>query len=271
MRFHLWERFSSYDTLVDDSKFASLIEDNFASVSLERGTHKSLIEKISEIARVRIQIESLSGLLGEGESARGHTVFGCPGDYFDMIAKSYPGMLWWLTDNGLNMEVVPPLCERLATRLLELEKLAPQNRGFAFEDFLDAMFAVAGLSPRKSFRLVGEQIDGSFEFNGNTYLVEAKWQEAPIGQRDLQAFAGTVGSKADWTRGLFVSNSGFSTDGLTSFQQGQRLRIICLSGSDLRDIFAHSLNLVAILELKMRRAAETGRAYIPVGDLVDLK
>jgi hypothetical protein len=40
---------------------------------------------------------------------------------------------------------------------------------------------------------------------------------------------------------------------------------------DLRDIFAHSLNLVAILDLKLRGAGETGRAYIPVRELVDLK
>ena len=38
----------------------------------------------------------------------------------------------------------------------------PQKRGFEFERFLNAMFAAYGLSPRSSFRLVGEQIDGSF-------------------------------------------------------------------------------------------------------------
>jgi hypothetical protein len=37
-------------------------------------------------------------------------------------------------------------------RLSELESLAPQQRGFAFEGFLDALFAIFGLPPRKSFR-----------------------------------------------------------------------------------------------------------------------
>jgi len=43
------------------------------------------------------------------------------------------------------------------------------------------MFQSFGLAPRVDFRLVGEQIDGSFKLNGQTYLVEAKWHGRPIG------------------------------------------------------------------------------------------
>jgi hypothetical protein len=41
-----------------------------------------------------------------------------------------------------------------------------------------------------AFRLIGEQIDGSFDLQGNTYLVEAKWQATPIGNSEFQSFAG---------------------------------------------------------------------------------
>jgi hypothetical protein len=271
MRFHFWERFSNYDNSIDESAFAKLIEDNFASLSMKgESTNRELVERIAEVSNVPIPVESLPGVLAETVLARGNVVFGCPGDYFDTIARSYPNMLWWLTDKGLNMAVMPTLYERLATRLTELEKLPPQPRGFAFEGFLDALFAVFGLSPRKSFRLVGEQIDGSFELNANTYLVEAKWQEPPIGNRELQSFAGTVRTKADWTRGLYVSNSGFSEDGLTAFRLGENTRIICLSGTDLRDIFTHNLSLVEVFDRKTRCAGETGRAYVPVRELFDI-
>jgi hypothetical protein len=271
MRIHLWERFSNYDNSIDESTFAKLIEDNFASLSMKgESTNHELVERIAEVSNVPIPVESLSDVLAETVLARGNYVFGCPGDYFDTIARSYPNMLWWLTENGLNMAVMPTLYERLATRLTELEKLPPQARGFAFEGFLDALFAVFGLSPRKSFRLVGEQIDGSFELNANTYLVEAKWQEPPIGNRELQSFAGTVRTKADWTRGLYVSNSGFSEDGLTAFRLGEKTRIICLSGTDLRDTFTHNLSLVEVFDRKTRRAGETGRAYVPVRELFDI-
>ena len=269
---HLWHRFSNYDNAVDEFTFRKLIQDNFASLSLEGpSTHRTLIEGIAEGSNARIPVELLSDVLAQTVLTRGTVVFGCPGDYFDQIAENYSNMQWWLTDKGLNMATMPSLYERLAMRLSGLETLVPQQRGFAFEGFLDALFAVFGLSPRKSFRLIGEQIDGSFELKGNTYLVEAKWQASPIGTRELQSFAGTVRTKADWTRGLYVSDSGFSEDGLTAFRQGENTRIICLSGKELHDIFAHNLNLIEVLNLKSRRAAETGRPYIPVRELFSIR
>ncbi|RWO88374.1 hypothetical protein [Mesorhizobium sp.] len=64
----------------------------------------------------------------------------------------------------------------LSQQLLEVSKLAPQPRGYAFEKFLHDLFAAYNLAPRGSFRLTGEQIDGSFALEGETYLLEAKWQ-----------------------------------------------------------------------------------------------
>lgn len=162
--------------------------------------------------------------------------------------------------------VDPKHHEHLAAALKDIMQLAPIPRGFAFERFLDETFAVFNLAPRKSFRLVGEQIDGSFHLN-ETYLVEAKWQDAPIGNRELQAFAGTVRTKAIWSRGLYISYSGFSEDGLMAFGRGDATRIICLDGLDLWQIMDKKLDLSEVLSLKTRRAAETGRAFFAVRDL----
>ena len=268
----MWDRFSDYDNSVDESTFRRLIHDNFTSLSVSGPcTHRKLVERVAEGSNVPIPVASLPEILAQTLLSRGRAVFGRPGNYFDEIARSYPNMQWWLNNDGLNMAINSSLHERLAIRLNEVEKLAPQQRGFAFESFLDTMFAVFRLSPRKSFRLVGEQIDGSFELNHNTYLVEAKWQESPIGNRELQSFAGTVRTKADWSRGLYVSHSGFSQDGLTAFGRGGNTQIICLAGTELRDIFAHSLSLIDVLILKGRRAAETGNAYTPVMELFGLQ
>jgi hypothetical protein len=94
--------------------------------------------------------------------------------------------------------------ERLAVVLKEVTQLAPNPRGFAFESFLNELFAASNLAPRASFRHVGEQIDGSFHLAGDTYLVEAKWQDQKIGNRELQSFAGSVRTKASWSRGLYI-------------------------------------------------------------------
>lgn len=159
--------------------------------------------------------------------------------------------------------------ERLATALSGLLSLGPQQRGFAFERFLDDMFSTFGLTPRKSFRLVGEQIDGSFTLTNETYLVEAKWQDAKIGNRDLQGFSGTVRAKSSWARGLYVSYSGFSNEGLTAFEHGDATRIICIDGLELWQIVNHKLDLKEVLSLKTRRAAETGKAHVTIRDMYD--
>ncbi|MEO7221199.1 MAG: hypothetical protein ABIY37_01880 [Devosia sp.] len=55
---------------------------------------------------------------------------------------------------------------------------AVQARGYAFERFLKKWFDAWGLDERASFKLIGEQIDGSFEHRGSVYLIEAKWTNA---------------------------------------------------------------------------------------------
>lgn len=157
--------------------------------------------------------------------------------------------------------------EELAALLIEISKLEPQARGLRFEGFLNELFAGFGLAPRGSFRLVGEQIDGSFKLQGQTYLVEAKWHGPQIGFSDLMTFSGKVGGKALWSRGLFVSNSGFTTEGLEAFSRGRQTNLICVDGLDLYEVLSRKVSFIDVLEAKERRAAETNRAFVAVRDL----
>ena len=153
----------------------------------------------------------------------------------------------------------------LADHLLKVTKLAPQKRGYAFEKFLKDVFNAYGLSARAPFRLVGEQIDGSFVLDDNTYLLEAKWPNAKVDAAALRAFNAKVEDKAKWSRGLFVSHSGFTTEGLTAFGHGKS--VICMDGCDIHDVLSRRLNFVEVLAMKVRHAAETGEAFISVRDL----
>jgi hypothetical protein len=157
--------------------------------------------------------------------------------------------------------------QELATLLVEITGLDPQTRGLRFENFLNELFAGFGLAPRGSFRLVGEQIDGSFRLHGQTYLVEAKWHGPKIGFGDLMTFSGKVGGKALWSRGLFVSNSGFTTEGLEAFTRGRQTNLICADGLDLYEVLSRRVSLIDVLDEKARRAAETNRAFVAVRDL----
>ncbi|WP_421611988.1 restriction endonuclease [Agrobacterium tumefaciens] len=149
--------------------------------------------------------------------------------------------------------------------LLQVTSLAPHARGYAFEGFLKDLFNAFGLAAQEPFRLRGEQIDGSFLLGSDTYLLEAKWHGQPIGVAELHTFHGKIEQKAAWTRGLFVSNSGFTDDGLVAFGRGKR--VICIDGLDLYEMLEREISLTHVLERKVRRAAETGSAFVRVRDL----
>lgn len=153
----------------------------------------------------------------------------------------------------------------LQNTLISFSQLEPHARGYAFETLLRDLFNVYGLEAREPFRLKGEQIDGSFVLQGETYLVEAKWQNDKIGVADLHTFHGKLEQKAAWTRGLFVSNSGFTDEGLEAFGRGKR--VICMDGLDLFDTLSRELPLNHVLDRKVRRAAETGLPFASVRDL----
>lgn len=157
------------------------------------------------------------------------------------------------------------VANELKIKLIEISKLEPQPRGYAFERFLKDLFEANGLSPRASFKLVGEQIDGSFELSSDTYLLEAKWTNEQIGASDLHSFHGKLDQKAAWSRGLFISESGFTEDGLIAFGKGKR--VICMDGLDLYEMLDKNLPFGEVVSKKARGAAESGNPFVRVRNL----
>ena len=153
----------------------------------------------------------------------------------------------------------------LKRQLLDLNALAPHPRGYAFEAWLRDAFNLYRLEAREPFRNRGEQIDGSFVLHAETYLLEAKWEGEKTPAKDLHAFQGKLEQKAAWARGLFVSHSGFTDDGLVAFGRGKR--VVCMDGLDLHDMLDRELPLNVALERKVRRSAETGLPFERIRDL----
>ena len=153
----------------------------------------------------------------------------------------------------------------LAARLLDISTMDPQARGYAFEKFLKDVFDAYGMSARASFRLTGEQIDGRFVLGEQTYLLEARWRNAKVDVETLRAFNAKVEDKASWSRGLVISQSGFTADGLHAFGRGKS--VVCMDGLDLHEVLSGRLDLAEVIALKVRRAAETGVAFVRVRDL----
>lgn len=161
--------------------------------------------------------------------------------------------------------IAPSLSDELKGKLMDLQKLEPQPRGYAFERFLKDLFDANGLVARAAFKLVGEQIDGSFELSGEVYLLEAKWQDPKVGARDLRSFNGQIEDKAAWSRGLFVSYSGFTEDGLEAFGRGKR--VVCMEGLDLYEMLDRNLSFSDVMARKVRHAAESGNPFVRLRDL----
>jgi hypothetical protein len=141
---------------------------------------------------------------------------------------------------------------------------AAQARGYAFESFLRSWFDSWGLDARGSFKLVGEQIDGSFVHSGAVYLLEARWRERQADAAALRAFQEKVGDRFEGSRGLFISISGFTEEALEAFVQK---RVLLMDGMDIQDALYRRLPLEKIVTFKMRVAIEERRPFVHVREL----
>lgn len=158
---------------------------------------------------------------------------------------------------------------RLEAQFLALHEMSdePQARGLHFERLLTELFNAWGMDARGGFRLAGEQIDGSFQLNGDTYLLEAKWHRVRTDANTLHGFQGTVSERPEWTRGLFVSFAGFTDVGLGAFTAR---KIILADGMDIYDALARRLSIPEIIAAKIRHASEYRNPFERVRTLFPL-
>ena len=143
----------------------------------------------------------------------------------------------------------------------------PHQRGFSLEKVISGLFDLFDLDPKASFKIVGEQIDGAFSFEGTDYLLEAKWQKELVPAKELDSLAGKLSRKLENTLGLFLSINGFSEDAIKTHASGRRL-ILLMDGSDLMAVLEGRLDLVQLLLRKRRHAAETGNIYLRIHEIL---
>ncbi len=165
-------------------------------------------------------------------------------------------------------EIIHEKLLNIKYRFLKMEKLKPQERGYEFEKLLYDLFEINRLSPRYPFRNTGEQIDGSIEFGQEFYLIEAKWQTQPIQEKDLLVLHSRALGHSAIGRGIFITCSSFSAEGVYAFQRLQPTSIIGIDGQDLYIILEKSLPLANVIRLKLRRLVESGDFHYPVLKLI---
>jgi len=131
-----------------------------------------------------------------------------------------------------------------------------QKRGFLFEKFLNELFAFYDLDPRGSFKIIGEQIDGSFTHEGTDYLIEAKWTTSLIERNDLDIFSGKISRKLKNALGLFISINGFTEVLIKNNFEFHDM--ILMDSQDLIKVLENRIQLSDLIRLKRKHASETG-------------
>ena len=156
----------------------------------------------------------------------------------------------------------------LRDRFFELHAEADrQAAGRELQEILNRLFSLEGLRPRRQFRIVGEEIDGSFELDDESYLVEAKWEKKPIAEAELIVLRGKIEGKSLYTRGLFISVNGFSEEAKEAFLRGKQSTFFAMEGFDLSRILSGDIGLQEFLRQRRRLLCEEGLVFIGYSDI----
>jgi hypothetical protein len=135
------------------------------------------------------------------------------------------------------------------------------KRGYALEDILQSLSKLSSLEVTEPFRVNGEQIDGSIKFDGEHYLVEAKWQDKAAANEAVYQFAGKIEGKM-YGRGLFVSIHGFSDHVVSSLVAGKAIKTVFIDGADLTVVLEGLISFATMLDKKVKAAQTKGLIYI---------
>lgn len=142
-----------------------------------------------------------------------------------------------------------------------------RKAGFALERLLNRLFELFGLKPRQSFRVIGEQIDGSFELDSQTYLLESKWEREALSEEHLLVFRGKIEGKSTFTRGVFIALNGISLQARDAITRGKPTSFFVMDGHDLMMIVSEAISLTDFLRKRVRLLAEEGRVCTPFSEL----
>lgn len=153
--------------------------------------------------------------------------------------------------------------EALKKSFLDLHsgKIPVQKRGYELEKILLELGRLSGLEVTEPFRVNGEQIDGTVKYDGEHYLIEAKWQDQAASNEPVYQFVGKVEGRM-YGRGIFVSVHGFSDYVVRSIAIGKAIKTFFVDGEDLVCVLEERLSFSQLIDRKVKAAQTRGEIYI---------
>jgi hypothetical protein len=142
-----------------------------------------------------------------------------------------------------------------------------QEAGLRFEKILNRLFRISNLAPREPFRIVGEQVDGLFELDHETYIVEEKWEKCLLPEADLLVLRGKIEGRSTYTRGVFIALNGITDQATQAITRGKQPIFFVIDGYDLVMVLSEQTTLLELLRQKQRILAEEGLVFVPYSEL----
>ena len=139
--------------------------------------------------------------------------------------------------------------------LVGLHATEPQAAGRKLNGLMHAVLRAERLSPAGSFFNPGEEIDGAFMLDGNHYLLECKWEAAPVGLPAVRKFKDIVSTKVEGTFGVFLSMSGYVSGIDEKVARGARLNTTGLEARHLVLVLEGRTTWTAIVRAAKMQAA----------------
>lgn len=143
----------------------------------------------------------------------------------------------------------------------------PQQRGYKLEEIFCDLLQLSELEYSKPYKTPdGEQIDGHFKYEKFDYLIESKWEDGQIKQKDLSIFDGKIKGKAQSTRGLFLAANGFDENAVNKFS-GDSPRIILMTGEDLAMVLNGRVLFHDAMKAKIEAIVRYGNINYPIRNI----
>ncbi|WP_189303212.1 restriction endonuclease [Streptomyces cinerochromogenes] len=220
----------------------------FPSLKRQSDAEKLLAQATEAVADLKVWTERLQGLLAEKAKVEAEQA---QQEEREAHRRGFSEKLSELKAEFLRLETEPNR----------------QRAGREFETFLNGLFRLFDMQPRLGYELDYEQIDGSFAFDTDDYVLEAKWWKKPAEAGQLREFNDKVRRKGKNALGLFISVKGFTSGARAAFREGTSF--LTMDGTDLFCVLDDRVRLDDLLSRKKRHANETGNCYFPAHLMLD--
>jgi len=135
-----------------------------------------------------------------------------------------------------------------------------QKRGYWLEKVFYELLQVEQIEHSKPYKKEYEQIDGHFRFKSFDYLVEIKWTDSLIIQKDISIFEGKLSTKGQSTRGFILSIAGFDQSAIQA-AKGKNPRLIFMDGAEFLSILEERSTFYDIMHHKEYNLVKFGKVY----------